>query len=596
MLYGKLRPYLQKALVPDFEGISATDLLPLKPNPEILDRRFLWRWLLSYDVLEYVMARQTGVKMPRLRTGDLETLPVPIPPLPEQNLIVEKIDRLFAESRTAREALESVPILLKHFRQSVLAKAFRGELTERDPNDEPASVLLERIRAERRRKWEENLRAKGKDPNKAKYIEPEPPDTSDLPELLEGWEWVDLGYVFDVSTGGTPSRKRPDYWNGNIPWVSSGEVAFCRIKDTREKITRTGLENSNAKLHPTGTILLAMIGEGKTRGQSAILEVAASNNQNVAAILCSETPIQPEYVFYWLMARYDETRGDGSGGAQPALNGARVKQIPLPVAPLAEQRRIVAKIGSLFAQAEAIEQAVAVARQRAEKVDQAILAKAFRGELVKMSEAAAVETALVIPSLTYSLLDLRYSVGTYIVSVMNDIKTFGRVQFQKALYLTETWVRLILQGSYQRAALGPFDDEMLSEIERTAQQAGWFFRHDRVETKGYYYTPGPAMNEQLQVAHSLLSGQKEKLDQLLKLLRKLNTKKAEMVATLFAAWNDFLLDGIQPTDEQIIREVRENWHEKKKRFLPEELRKMLKWMRDYQLTPTGFGPHTHKQK
>ncbi len=381
VLYGKLRPYLQKALVPDFEGISATDLLPLKPNPEILDRRFLWRWLLSYDVLEYVTALQTGVKMPRLRTGDLEAMLVPLPPLPEQHRLVEKIERLLAESRTAREALERVPALLKRFRQAVLAKSFRGELTERDPNDEPASVLLERIRAERRRKLEKDLRAKGKDPKKAKYVEPEPPDTSNLPELPEGWCWTNLGFVFDVYTGGTPSRKRLDYWGGDIPWVSSGEVAFCRIKDTREKITRAGLDNSNAKLHPIGTVLLAMIGEGKTRGQSAILDVVASNNQNVSAILCSETPVPPEYVFHWLMARYDETRGGSSGGAQPALNGARVKEIPMPLAPLAEQRRIVAKIESLFAQAEAIEQAVVVAQRRAEKVDQAVLARAFRGEL-----------------------------------------------------------------------------------------------------------------------------------------------------------------------------------------------------------------------
>jgi type I restriction enzyme S subunit len=101
----------------------------LKPNPEILDRRFLWRWLLSYDVLEYVTALQTGVKMPRLRTGDLEAMLVPLPPLPEQHCLVEKIERLFAESRTAREALERVPALLKRFRQAVLAKAFRGDLT-----------------------------------------------------------------------------------------------------------------------------------------------------------------------------------------------------------------------------------------------------------------------------------------------------------------------------------------------------------------------------------------------------------------------------------------------------------------------------------
>ena len=90
-----------------------------------------------------------------------------------------------------------------------------------------------------------------------------------------------LGTLFEISLGGTPSRKKQEYWNGDIPWVSSGEVAFSRIKRTREQITDVGLRDSSARLNPPGTVLLAMIGEGKTRGQPAILDIAASNNQNV---------------------------------------------------------------------------------------------------------------------------------------------------------------------------------------------------------------------------------------------------------------------------------------------------------------------------
>jgi len=382
VLYGKLRPYLRKAVAPDFNGISATDLLPLKPATGSLDRHFLIWWLLSPQILEYVVKRQTGVKMPRLRARDLKQMPVPLPPLSEQQRIVAKIEALFAQSRRGQEALDAVPDLLSKFRQTVLAAAFRGALTQRNPADEPASILLERIRAERRRKWEEDLRAQGKDPSRRKYKEPAPPDTSELPELPEGWVWTKIGRVFTVKIGSTPSRKVPEYWDGKIPWVSSGEVAFCRINETREHITDEGLANSSAKLNPSGTILLAMIGEGKTRGQSAILDVAAANNQNVAAILCSETPILPEWVFFWLMGQYQETRGGGSGGAQPALNAAHVKKLTIPLAPIAEQRRIVARIEALFAQADILKAQVAATRRRLEQVDQAILARAFRGELV----------------------------------------------------------------------------------------------------------------------------------------------------------------------------------------------------------------------
>jgi type I restriction enzyme S subunit len=193
--------------------------------------------------------------------------------------------------------------------------------------------------------------------------------------------WATIGSLFEVALGGTPSRKKSEYWDGEIPWVSSGEVAFGRIKTTREKITSEGLANSNAKLHPSGTVLLAMIGEGKTRGQAAILDVVASTNQNVASILCARTAIPPEWVFWCLYYQYQNTREGGSGGAQPALNAARVKELVIPLAPLLEQRRIVARIEALFAQADAVERAVAIARQRADKIDQAILSRAFRGEL-----------------------------------------------------------------------------------------------------------------------------------------------------------------------------------------------------------------------
>ena len=153
--------------------------------------RYLYHLLRSTQIKEQF--RQTAsrsVNIANLSLSAIYPTLLPLPPLPEQHRIVKRIEALLSENRIAREALEQVPALLKRFRQSVLAKAFRGELTERDPNDEPASALLARIRAERRRTWVEDLQAKGKDPKKAIYALPEPPDTSELPELPVGWCWA----------------------------------------------------------------------------------------------------------------------------------------------------------------------------------------------------------------------------------------------------------------------------------------------------------------------------------------------------------------------------------------------------------------------
>lgn len=139
-------------------------------------------------------------------------------------------------------------------------------------------------------------------------------------ELPEGWIWTTLGEAFKVYVGATPSRKASEYWEGLIPWVSSGEVAFCEIHETRETITELGLQNTSTEVHPPGTVLLGMIGEGKTRGQAAILEIHASHNQNPAAIRVSETSVPPEYVYHFLKLEYERTRKIGSGNNQPALN------------------------------------------------------------------------------------------------------------------------------------------------------------------------------------------------------------------------------------------------------------------------------------
>ena len=142
---------------------------------------------------------------------------------------------------------------------------------------EKAQALLRRILAERRRRWEEEqlrkFEEKGREPPKnwkAKYKEPVAPVTADLPPLPEGWCWTSLGEAFSVHVGATPSREKKAYWNGEIPWVASGEVQFCRILETRERITSEGLANTSTQLNPVGSVILNMIGEGKTRGKAGI--------------------------------------------------------------------------------------------------------------------------------------------------------------------------------------------------------------------------------------------------------------------------------------------------------------------------------------
>jgi type I restriction enzyme S subunit len=125
-----------------------------------------------------------------------------------------------------------------------------------------------------------------------------------------------------------------------------------------------------------------MIGEGKTRGQAAILNIDASTNQNVAGLVFDAGSVVSDFVWYWALSEYERNRAVGRGGAQPALNGEKVRALTLPLPPFDEQTEIVRRVEALFKLADAIEKRVVAATRRAEKLTQAILAKAFRSELV----------------------------------------------------------------------------------------------------------------------------------------------------------------------------------------------------------------------
>ena len=385
-LFSTVRTYLKNvAMVPqEYDGqVASTGFCVLNPTTGI-DARFVFYYVQNDEFITKLNPIQRGTSYPAVRDTDVLGQIIPLSPLAEQRRIVAEIETQFTRLDSSVAALRRAQANLRRYRASVLKDACEGRLVPTEAElarsggreYEPADVLLERVLAERRARWESQEKRRGK------YREPSAPDTSNLPQLPEGWVWSSLGQCFDVYVGATPRRTREDYWNGEIAWVSSGEVSFNRIAETRETITAEGLKNSSTDLHPPGTVLLGMIGEGKTRGQVSILDIHACNSQNSAAIRVSEAGTSAEYVFYYLWSQYRETRQIGSGNNQPALNKTRVQEIPLPLPPLAEQRRIVAEVERRLSVEQQTEATVEASLARTERLRQSILKQAFSGRLV----------------------------------------------------------------------------------------------------------------------------------------------------------------------------------------------------------------------
>ena len=205
-----------------------------------------------------------------------------------------------------------------------------------------------------------------------------------------GWKKSTVGSIAKVTSGGTPSRKNDSYWNGDIPWVTTSEVKFGVIVDTEQKITKQGLDNSSAKLFPKDTILMAMYGQGKTRGQVAKLGIEASTNQACAALLLNKEH-DVEYYYHYLISQYDNIRELANSGGQQNLSAGIIKDISVPVPPLPEQRKIAQILSTWDRAIATTEKLIDASKQQKKALMQQLLTgkkrlidpetgKAFEGE------------------------------------------------------------------------------------------------------------------------------------------------------------------------------------------------------------------------
>ncbi|TNZ90206.1 restriction endonuclease subunit S [Vibrio parahaemolyticus] len=309
---------------------------------------------------------------------------LPTPPLKEQHRIVAKVDELMTlcdqleqqteasieahqvlvttlldtltNSADADELMQNWARISEHFdtlftteesidqlKQTILQLAVMGKLVPQDPSDEAAAELLKRIAEEKAQLVKE------KKIKKQKALPPISEDEKPF-ELPSGWEWERIGTFGIVGTGATPSRSNPKYWDDpKYNWVSSGETSELFVNTTKEKVSELAIQETNVSIYPSGTLIVAMYGQGKTRGQITELTEPAGTNQACAAIqLIEKNESHKDFVKLYFRKSYEELRSNAAGGAQPNLNIGKVQSTVIAVPPLNEQRRINTKVNELL--------------------------------------------------------------------------------------------------------------------------------------------------------------------------------------------------------------------------------------------------------
>ena len=396
--------------------LHGMNLLLIRCNPTAVDYKFLHFLSIFYRTRGFfIEIANKSVNQSSINQKNLCSLSIPLPPLKEQRRIVAKIEELTAHSKRARAALEEVPTLIEQFKQSVLAAAFRGDLTaewrEKNPDMEPAEKLLERIRDERHRKWEEaeleKMQAKGKEPKdnkwKKRYKAPPITETLDIEKFPKTWTNITLHEIAEATANSLAigpfgsNLKVVDYRTAGIPLVFVREIRAEEFGDMETKFVslKKADELKSHTVFP-GDLLITKMGDPP--GDTAVYPL----ERPTAVITADCIKLSPDeqissstFLKYWLRARAvkDEILKETKGVAQQKLSLKRFRNITVPVPPVEEQKVILTHIENHFRSIAEILSLSSSLYQDIDLLDQSILAKAFRGELVPQDpndEPAAV--------------------------------------------------------------------------------------------------------------------------------------------------------------------------------------------------------------
>ena len=268
----------------------------------------------------------------------------------------------------------------KDLKNSILQLAIQGKLVEQREEEGSAKELLKAIEAEKKQLIKEGKIKKQK---KLPEISEE-----EIPFDIPGsWEWVRLGEIGSWSSGATPSRSNPKYYDGNIPWLKTGDLNDGNIREVPEFISEEALQKTSVRLNPTGSVLMAMY--GATIGKLGILEIEATTNQACCACI-PYSIIYNKYLFYFLMGQRRVYIKMGAGGAQPNISKEKIVNSLIPLPSPEEQKRIVAKIEELMPLVEKYDQVYSEVEELNKKfpedMQKSILQYAIQGKLVEQRE------------------------------------------------------------------------------------------------------------------------------------------------------------------------------------------------------------------
>lgn len=620
------------------------DLQGLIQNPELICPEYTL-YLLSYE-LQFLKFDGRGTTISGVTKKQLKDLVFPLPPLNEQHRIVAKIEELFSELDKGVENLKSAQAQLKVYRQALLKHAFEGKLTaqwrrEQDQDQlEAADALQRRIQQERAQRYQQQLadwEANGKQGSKPKAPKPLPPLTAEelaeLPELPEGWAWTRFGLLdIELRRGpfGSAITKSMFFPSGFKVYEQGNAIYRDALRGSYFIDAKKFEELSGFSVLP-GDFIVSCAG---TVGKIFELPANASAgviNQALMRVRINESILSKRFFAKLFESGFFQRKvlSDAKGTAMVNLAGIKeLNLVPVAICGVSEQKIIDELLDARMSEVDQLELTLTTSLQQAEALRQSILKRAFSGQLVaqdandepasvlleRLKAEKAAQTSMAKPRKTKQTAPApeKSNVIPFPVRLPNISATdlhagilarayqhhentpkylacFGHVKAEKIAHLVEAHLGIDLEREPIKDAAGPNDYPHLMKVESRARKANWFDVKKKKDADAYAFSKKHGFDALLLKTMKALGERADEVDVLINLLLPLNSRQAEIVATLYAAWNNLLLQGQSPDDEVIVHEARENWHASKLKIERDKFFRGLQWMREKGLVPSGKG-------
>ncbi|WDG53911.1 restriction endonuclease subunit S [Pseudomonas chlororaphis] len=582
---------------------------------------YLLKYFISPLWVDTIHAESMGTTVHTLTIARANETLCPLPPLAEQHRIVTKVDelmalcdRLEAQQADAKSAhaqlvqalLDSLTqasdatdfaanwqCLAEHFhtlfttessidalQQALVQLAVMGKLVPQDSMDEPASGLLKRIKAEKQR-----FLAEGKN-RKAKELvtENQPLPPYDIPS---GWEWEIMDSIFYISGGLTLGRKITSREMVSRPYLRVANVQRGYLALDVMKEIEVPKDEVSRYLLKMGDLLITEGGDWDKVGRTAIWhdelpECLHQNHVFRARVVTDE--LESRWAEMYLNSSIAREYFAGSSKQTTnlaSINMTQLRSCAFPVPPLAEQRRIIAKLDGLITLCTHLKDQLALARKLNEQLSSVLVERALVADK-KINGSTDQEKA-------------RTLLAAEIVQKLHCEKRMGRVKLQKVISLAEHVAQLKeIQSKEERYAAGPHDPALMVQVVQALQKNQWFEELELDNRKRFEYRPLSHAGAHRRDYEALWSTmQRQQINELIELMRPWDTARCERVATLYSAWNDLLIEGREANDAAILKEVLHGWNESKLKYSETQWRSELAEMQQQKLLiPTGFGKRT----